>query len=57
MDKKTFLKEAQKFRNTSFYKNQSKVQIVMRKKTTLNHIDINSLNLYREIMGSRYGKI
>ena len=57
MDRKTFLKEAQKFRNNCFYKNQRKVQIVMKKTKTLNHININSLNLYREIMGSRYGKI
>ncbi len=57
MDRKTFLKEAQKFRNSCFYKNQRKVQIVMKKTKTLNHININSLNLYREIMGSRYGKI
>ena len=57
MDRKTYLKEAQKFRNSGFCKNQSKIQILMQKKTTLNHIDINSLKLYREIMGSRYGKI
>ena len=57
MDRKTYLKEAEKFRNSGYYKNQSKIQIVMRKKITLNHIDINSLNLYREMMGSRYGKI
>ena len=57
MYRKIYLKEAQKFRNSAFCKNQSKIQIVMQKKTTLNHIDIKSIKLYREIIGSRYGKI
>ncbi len=65
MDNKKSLKKFGKhcinYNQTSLKKRklscEKRVQIVFNKKLTFDKIDIDSLELYRQIMASRYGKI
>ena len=64
MDNKTYLKEMAKHaqRNTSSTKreasNQKKVQVKFFKEASIfDHIDFESLALFREMMADRYGRL
>ena len=64
MDNKTYLKELAKHvqRNTSSTKreasNQKKVQVKFSKEASIfDQIDVESLALFREMMGDRYGSL
>ena len=63
MDNETYLKEMAKHaqRNTTNPKentlNQKKIQISMYKKTKIEDLDIDSLELYRQMMADRYGAL
>jgi hypothetical protein len=61
MDNETYLKEMAKHaqRNTTNPKentlNQKKIQVSMYKKTKIEDLDIDSLELYRQMMVDRFG--
>jgi len=64
MDQETYLKELAKHvqRNTTNPKenqdsNQKQVQISMHKETKMEEIDLDSLELYRQMMADRYHKL
>ena len=62
MDRETFLKEAQKYRQSNTSKmeqkelmpNQKEAQISMLKQNNLNQIEGGSLDLFRQMMADRF---